>query len=45
LIRIRILAFICGLILAAPLAFGEPAVEAVSHVAIPVAYLERAVSF
>ena len=36
MIRIRILAFLCGLLLAAPLALGEPAVEAVSHVAIPV---------
>ena len=45
MIRIRILAFICGLLLAAPLALGEPAVEAVSHVAIPVTQLDRAVSF
>jgi hypothetical protein len=43
--RIRILAFLCGLLLAAPLALGEPAVDAVSHVAIPVATLDRAVSF
>ncbi len=45
MIRLRILAFLCGLLLAAPLALGEPAVEAVSHVAIPVAQLDRAVSF
>jgi hypothetical protein len=43
--HIRILAFLCGLLLAAPLALGEPAVDAVSHVAIPVATLDRAVSF
>lgn len=43
--RIRILAFLCGLLFAAPLALGEPAVDAVSHVAIPVAMLDRAVSF
>ena len=43
--RIRILAFLCKLLLAAPLAFGEPAVDAVSHVAIPVTQLDRAVSF
>ena len=45
MIRLRILAFLCGLLLAAPLALGGPAVEAVSHVAIPVAQLDRAVSF
>jgi catechol 2,3-dioxygenase-like lactoylglutathione lyase family enzyme len=45
MIRLRILAFVCGLLLAAPLALGGPAVEAVSHVAIPVAQLDRAVSF
>jgi catechol 2,3-dioxygenase-like lactoylglutathione lyase family enzyme len=43
--RIRILAFLCGLLLAVPLALGEPAVVGVSHVAIPVATLDRAVSF
>jgi catechol 2,3-dioxygenase-like lactoylglutathione lyase family enzyme len=41
----RILAFLCGLLLAAPLALGGPTVEGVSHVAIPVATLDRAVSF
>src|SRR3954447_5348049 len=45
MIRLRILAFVCGLLLAAPLALGGPAVEAVGHVAIPVAQLDRAVSF
>src|SRR3954470_5853057 len=45
MIRLRILAFIGGLLLAAPLALGEPAVEAVSHIAIPVAQLDRAVPF
>ena len=45
MIRLRILAFFCGLLLAMPLALGGPAVEAVSHVAIPVAQLDRAVSF
>jgi catechol 2,3-dioxygenase-like lactoylglutathione lyase family enzyme len=45
MIRARILAFIGGLLLAAPLAFGEPAVEVVSHIAIPVAQLDHAASF
>ena len=45
MIRLRILAFVCGLLLAAPLALGEPAVDAVSHVAVPVTQLDRAVSF
>src|SRR4051794_37794714 len=45
MIRLRILAFVFGLLLAAPLALGGQAAEAVSHVAIPVAQLDRAVSF
>ena len=45
MIRLRILASIGGLLLAAPLALGGQEVEAVSHVAIPVAQIDRAVSF
>src|SRR3954447_1250134 len=45
MIRTRILAFVCGLLLAAQVARGEPQVAAVDHVVIPVAQLDRAASF
>jgi hypothetical protein len=45
MIRTRILAFVCGLLLAAQVARGEPQVTAVDHVVIPVAQLDRAASF
>jgi catechol 2,3-dioxygenase-like lactoylglutathione lyase family enzyme len=45
MIRTRILAFVCGLLLAAQVARGEPQVTGVDHVVIPVAQLDRAASF
>jgi len=42
---IRALALIGGLLLAASLAHGAPAVDAVDHIVIPVSRLDRAVAF
>ena len=42
---IRALALISGLLLAASLAHGAPAVDAVDHIVIPVSRLDRAVAF
>jgi catechol 2,3-dioxygenase-like lactoylglutathione lyase family enzyme len=41
----RALAFLCGICLAAAQAYGEPAVDAVIRIVVPVSNLDRAVGF
>jgi catechol 2,3-dioxygenase-like lactoylglutathione lyase family enzyme len=42
---IRVLAFLGGLLVAAPLAFAEPPIRSVDRVVLPVSQLDRAVAF